>query len=247
MNWYDVLPRRKQSFAKFDRFEKRYERVLNKISNAVNSLVDSLTVNGSITSPDLLGEQLTKYSELLEPWAKNVADGIFIDVNKWNRKTFASRGKRIKEAMKQSAAESVTFAAAQSWQRDQVDLIKSIPLNAAKRAQTLAIEAQLGGDRAESIRKQIQNFGKTTKEGARRIARTEIAKANASLTRARADFVGATHYIWRTMDDARVRPSHFLMDDNIYTFAQPPTLSDGSVGNPGTFPNCRCYAEPIIN
>jgi len=238
----------KKSFSKFDRFEKRYERSLNKISMAVNSLVDSLTVNGEITNPLLLSKQLEQYSELLGPWAKSVAEGVFIDVSKWNKKTFASQGVRIKAAMKRGAAESVTFAEAQNWQRDQVHFIKSIPLNAAKRAQTLAIEASLGGERAGSIAKQIKNFGNTTKVGARRIARTEIAKANTALTKARSEFVGATHFMWRTMNDNKVRDSHEFMGmgDKIFAFSQPPTLPDGTKGLPGEFPNCRCYPEPIF-
>ncbi|MGV0818619.1 minor capsid protein [Martelella sp. AMO21009] len=48
-----------------------------------------------------------------------------------------------------------------------------------------------------------------------------------------------THYIWRTQEDDRVRPSHRANNGNIYAFNNPP-----ATGNPGEAYGCRCWAEP---
>lgn len=50
----------------------------------------------------------------------------------------------------------------------------------------------------------------------------------------------STHYIWRTQDDDKVRPSHAANDDRIFSWEKPP-----ATGHPGEDYNCRCWAEPI--
>lgn len=131
--------------------------------------------------------------------------------------------------------------------RAQVLLIRSLPIEAAQRAQRLAHEAVVNGERASEIRDEIARSGDVSESRANLIARTEIAKANAAFTQANAKFVGSTHYYWRTAEDEAVRESHADVDGKIFEFDEPPTLSDGMTGNAGEFPNCRCYAEPIID
>ncbi len=48
-----------------------------------------------------------------------------------------------------------------------------------------------------------------------------------------------THYIWRTRDDEKVRPSHAANDGQIYAWDNPPPT-----GHPGEDYGCRCTAEP---
>lgn len=48
-----------------------------------------------------------------------------------------------------------------------------------------------------------------------------------------------THYIWRTRDDEKVRPSHAANDGQIFAWDEPP-----ATGNPGEDFGCRCTAEP---
>lgn len=49
-------------------------------------------------------------------------------------------------------------------------------------------------------------------------------------------------YIWRSQDDARVRPAHAENDDRVFAWANPP-----AGGHPGEAWNCRCMAEPVID
>ncbi|QJE73761.1 minor capsid protein [Aerophototrophica crusticola] len=47
-------------------------------------------------------------------------------------------------------------------------------------------------------------------------------------------------YVWRTMRDERVRPSHAERDGKVFRWSDPP-----QGGHPGEASNCRCWAEPV--
>jgi SPP1 gp7 family putative phage head morphogenesis protein len=86
------------------------------------------------------------------------------------------------------------------------------------------------------------------------IARTEVSKAQCTLTQARAQNLGLDWYIWRTSTDRRVRHAHDEMDGVLVRWSDPPnpeTLFGGhNSGNnyhAGMIYNCRCYAEPVID
>ena len=53
--------------------------------------------------------------------------------------------------------------------------------------------------------------------------------------------LGVTHYIWRTLDDPKVRTAHAERDDRLFSWDD--RFSDG---HPGHGYNCRCTAEPAI-
>jgi SPP1 gp7 family putative phage head morphogenesis protein len=104
----------------------------------------------------------------------------------------------------------------------------------------------MGGKRADEVAAELARSGEVTEGRATLIARTEIAKANSALTQARAEYVGASHYIWRTAEDGDVRESHAAMNGKIFRFDDPPYVEGEGNHGPGEFPNCRCFAEPII-
>lgn len=131
-------------------------------------------------------------------------------------------------------------------QAENVYYIKSLPIEAAQRAQKLAAESVAGGRRADEVATELKNTTGVTKSRATLIARTEIAKSNANITQARAGLVGANQYIWRTMEDGAVRPAHAAMANLVFSFDDPPEVGDEGAHGPGEFPNCRCYAEVIV-
>jgi SPP1 gp7 family putative phage head morphogenesis protein len=53
--------------------------------------------------------------------------------------------------------------------------------------------------------------------------------------------LGVSHFVWRTQDDAKVRPAHAERDDRVFSWGD--AFSDGL---PGHGYNCRCRAEPAI-
>ena len=141
---------------------------------------------------------------------------------------------------------------------EQVDLIKSLPLEAGLRAQKISYEAALAGRRAtpdeDVIRQLEEEMGMSTEVATTRamlIARTETARSNAYINQSRAQAVGSRQYRWHNSGDGAVRDSHKWyqgkrLQGMIFSWDNPPTLDDGMTGHPGTFPNCRCFAEPVF-
>lgn len=226
--------------------ERRFGIELRKVARIVGGMLRSHIDGSTIRDPRRMQEAMRSYAEALGPWAEKLANEMIRSVSQTNKKAFekatASLGANMRTMMEETAVGGV----AKLLQHRQVELIKSLPIEAGERAQKLAQEAAMGGRRADEVAEELARTEAVTESRATLIARTEIAKANAAITQARAEFVGATHYIWRTAEDGDVRDSHAKMDGTVHRFDQPPTLDDGMTGNPGEFPNCRCFAEPII-
>lgn len=227
--------------------EKKLAVELRKVARIVAGIIKPHVNGATLIDAEKMKQALKAYSEILEPWAKRVAAGMIETVSNANKRAFETQqSMKVAQTLQAIRTESSLGGVVQMLQNRQVDLIKSLPLEAGLRAQELALKAAMDGTRVDEIALALQNTEGVTVSRATLIARTEIAKANAAITQARAEFVGATHYIWRTAEDGDVRTSHRLVDGKTFRFDQPPTLEDGMTGNPGEFPNCRCFAEPII-
>jgi phage putative head morphogenesis protein, SPP1 gp7 family len=132
-------------------------------------------------------------------------------------------------------------------QNDQVNLITSIPLEAAQRVQALTQQYVLGGKRYDQLAEMIANTTGVTMSRATLIARTETAKAASSLVQARALHIGSDSYIWHSVQDIYVRKCHRKLNGTIQSWDDPPEAEEnGARHHPGNFPNCRCWAEPVI-
>ncbi|MEQ1964643.1 phage minor head protein [Xenorhabdus khoisanae] len=126
----------------------------------------------------------------------------------------------------------------------QIQLMKSLPLEAAERVrdiQTRAIQAVINGERPEALYQMIMESGVVAASRARMIARTEIGRATGALTQARALSIGSEGYWWH-IEGAGTRPSHKKMRDKFVRWTDPPTL-DGMTGHAGCLPNCKCWPE----
>ncbi|EMQ2227348.1 hypothetical protein WAS61_004706 [Citrobacter freundii] len=129
----------------------------------------------------------------------------------------------------------------------QIQLMKSLPLEAADRVrdiQSRAIEAVINGERPDQLYEMIMQSGDVAASRAKLIARTEIGRATGALTQARALSVGSEGYWWR-IKGAGTRPSHHGMKDKFVRWDNPPTL-DGMTGHAGCLPNCDCWPEVQI-
>lgn len=234
--------------------ELNYSKQLRHVAKTVGTIINQHLIvkreDGEITEVSLqegLSTILKHYSSSLDPWAKHIAETMVNHVDRSNKKYMLTVAPQISKQLKSDYAISAVGLVAKDIVNDQVTLIKSLPLEAAERAQNLAREAATGGRRASDIADMIMASGDVTKSRADLIARTEIHKSWSALTQSRSQYVGANQYIWRTAGDEIVRESHAEMDGQVCDFNAPPTLSDGMTGNAGEFPNCRCYAEPIIS
>jgi uncharacterized protein with gpF-like domain len=97
------------------------------------------------------------------------------------------------------------------------------------------------------------------------IVRDQTAKLNAQITREQLRDAGVSEYIWRTMDDSRVRgmpktgkggkplkpPSdnHFRLNNTRQKYAEPPVVDKktGRTAAPGEDFRCRCMVLPIFD
>ncbi|MFW6086152.1 MAG: minor capsid protein [Myxococcota bacterium] len=121
------------------------------------------------------------------------------------------------------------------------ELIKSLAEEPARQVQALVREGLGEGRRVERLRDEIMERFNVAESRAQLIARTETAKLKAQIDAERVKRIGITHYIWRTVGDARVRDEHAAVDGKRFSYDSPPS----SVGaHPGEEPNCRCWAEP---
>lgn len=137
---------------------------------------------------------------------------------------------------------------------ENANLIKTLPNDVAKKVVNDIAEASLKGMRAESIEKIIRDkTDQHARASARFIARTETAKTQSALTKARCEELGLRWYVWRTAQDGnRVRKSHQVMEGVLVAWSNPPSpeelAGEISVGNyhAGNIYNCRCYSEPLL-
>jgi len=238
----------KSKFAATKAQEKQFERSLRKIAKATGNIIEAFTVGATITDPKAMMKILNDYSKLLTPWAKLQSQKLLGETLKRinSDKLYKEQSKKMGSLISKEINETETGFLTMNLMNEQVELIKSIPLEAGERAQKLAIENLSGSRRAEEIAAELRKTTKVTENRAVLIARTETARANTYLNLARATSIGSKKYIWRTSGDADVRESHKKMNGKEFFWNKPPTLEDGMTGHPGTFPNCRCYAEPIL-
>lgn len=145
--------------------------------------------------------------------------------------------RQVREVIAAAVAENVT-------------LIKSIPAQYLAQVEGHVMRAvQVGGDLAPLTRALNETFG-VTKRRAAFIARDQNAKATAVVQRVRQGELGITEAVWMHSGGGRhPRPSHVKAgrDRTRYPIAEgwlDPALNRRIW--PGTEPNCRCQARPIM-
>lgn len=227
--------------------EQRYQSQLTRVARVIGNIIQPyIEAGGTVPRLPQLMEALRAYGESLGPWATRVADEMLRSVAAQSRRAFKQENKRLTEGFREMMASSEVGLTQQVLLREQVTLIKSLPTKAGERVQTMATEAVMNGSRGAEIERELLRSGEVTEARARLIARTEVAKAQSTLTEARAKAAGSNAYIWRTAEDEAVRESHAEMEGQVVLWDSPPTLSDGTVTHAGQIYNCRCFAEPIF-
>lgn len=231
--------------------ERQFAKALKQVGRQAGHIVE-LHVNGAkITDPDQLTKALTNYSKKLGPWARRQAARMIEQVSRKNKTAWKNGSKEIHALTQTTVAKADVGARAIQLMAEQTALIEKIPMEALVRAQKLSMEAFYNGQRADSVARELARSGEVSENDAIRIARTETARSNSVITQARAEAAGSRQYIWRNSGDASVREAHKeyrgqKLDGMVFSWDRPPRLDDGTVGHPGTFPNCRCYPEPFF-
>ncbi|WP_115158659.1 phage head morphogenesis protein [Serratia fonticola] len=176
-----------------------------------------------------------------------VARKMFLQVEREEWQQWRSVSQQISEGLRDVVGNTHVGQVTQDIVYRQIQLMKSLPLEAADRVKDIqdrAIQAVINGERPDQLYEMIMQSGDVAASRARLIARTEIGRATGALTQARALSVGSEGYWWR-IEGAGTRPSHKKMRDKFVLWANPPTL-DGMTGHAGCLPNCQCWPEVQI-
>jgi SPP1 gp7 family putative phage head morphogenesis protein len=247
-----MTDKKQKAFRQSVSAETTFARSLRKVARHAGHIVGVHIDGVEIIDEPGMQKALRDYSKLIDPWARRQAAKMLEAVSRKNRAAYQKHSKELGRLLKTQVAQSQVGEKATQLLNDQVTLIKTIPLRAGERAQELAMKAALSGTRASEVAEALKNTTQVSENDAVRIARTEVAKATASINQARAEAVGSRQYRWRNSGDEAVRDSHKFykgkkLDGHVFDWDSPPTLDDGMTGNPGNFPNCRCYAEPVFD
>jgi SPP1 gp7 family putative phage head morphogenesis protein len=135
------------------------------------------------------------------------------------------------------------------WVADNVGLIKTIPHETLGKMREVVNGGYLRGATTKEIAREIQQSYDINKSHAQFIARDQMAKLNADITREQQQDAGINEYVWRTVNDRRVRTRHRELNGERFKYNAPPIV-DGKTGrraNPGQDYQCRCVALPVFD
>ena len=128
-------------------------------------------------------------------------------------------------------------------------LIKTITKDTLSQMENIVQEGFKTGKTTTSIVKEIQSTYGVEKRYARLIARDQMAKLNADLTKTQQQDAGVEEYIWSTSGDGRVRDRHRSLNNKTFRWDDPPVVDTktGRRCHPGEDYQCRCVSLPKFN
>lgn len=233
------------------RVDNWYRRQLKQVA----AMIDLIAREYQSSDPQAYARnvqmELFDYAETLEQWADLIARQFIARVDEADRLTWRQIGDELAADTKRRIRDMRGDPAYREMIRRQVDLIKSLPTEAAAKAQEIARQGMANGERYADIVDRIAGLGKITESRAVLIARTESSRARTDFTMMRAKAAGSTKFIWHTAGDGAVRESHRKLDGKIFDWSNPPVCDHGKGGAPiralpGQVFNCRCWSEPLF-
>lgn len=237
----------RERFLRGRRAESFYQRQLTSVSKQIGTLIRGFAPEGKVRDMPALQQALEQYSEMLRPWARSVSERMREEVGRRDAIAWAELAREMGRTLRLEVNRAPTGMAMKEALENQVILITSLPIDAARRVHQLTTEALIKSERASEIQKEILRSGSVTVSRAKTIARTETSRTASLLVESRAKYVGSSHYIWHTSRDSDVRPEHRILENKIFRWDDPPIAgSNGEHANPGCIYNCRCWAEPIL-
>jgi SPP1 gp7 family putative phage head morphogenesis protein len=237
------------------RIERDYQTLIAK-------LIGKFLPEGLTTPAGVLRAfaNLANNPDVLESLAKPIAERMVTQLKFDNARSWieaaskSSRGREIYEAL-QNEMDTGVGQRVRELVAENAKLISSIPRAIRADLNQEINRLQLAGKRPESIEDFLRRrVPQITRARAALVARTETGKAATALTRARSEDLNIKWYVWISVKDARVRPSHRLMHQVLVAWADPPnpeTLArETNTHGPyhaGNIWNCRCDALPVTS
>lgn len=237
--------------------ERRYRRAVLTFMKEVEKRIAGLDDPSKIIAVLHSVAQSPQFTRLCLEASQQIVTMLAVgQKSTWRRAASASsKGRAIYNALRAETTNSAIGQAIQNIVIENSTLIKTVPQNVAARFSELARQRQFEGIRPNEIAKEmLEQAPHLSEVEAKRIARTESAKASTALVQARSEAIGLDFYVWETAGDGtRVRPSHRIMDGVICRWSDPPNpealAGEKSYGSyhPGGIFNCRCIALPIVD
>lgn len=241
------------------RAEAAYKRQLNRVMALIRQKIATCTTPQEIQLALQSVIASPQFNTLCSHAAKQMVTMIAAgQKSTWREAAMASsKGRQIYKAIMQEFRTTTIGPAIQQTIQQNASLIKTVPQTLAREFTKLAEKRRFEGIRPEDITKEIQaRAPNLTEYQARRIARTESAKASTALIQARSENLGLDFYTWKSVSDERVRSSHASMDGILCRWSDPPnpeamfpgpdSHNSGGCYHPGCIYNCRCRARPVL-
>lgn len=250
------------------RIEAAFERSMRNIAGAI------ITRIGDQPDPEAVKRTLrilfrsAEFQSFAESAALKMVTQLFEDQGRTWREAArnSSRGADIYQSLRRELRGRTGQLLMQQIMRN-AEIIKTLPEDIAADVTRYAATESLKGRRASDIALKIaKKFPAQTTARAELIARTEVSKTQMGLLEARCRQFGVGWYVWRasggSSGDGRTRRSHRGMSGVLVSWDDPPAPEDlfpliGKNGkrykntlghyHAGCCPNCRCYAEPVID
>jgi len=233
--------------------ERKYFNAMKLVAKEIEKILKSTLTSATKAQGIKAISLLKKYSKTLTKWSNQTVATMFYNVDKDNKKKWDKLSAKMSQELKKELSKAPAKTWMQKYMDDNVGLIKSIPIDAAKRVHKLIKENQYVGLRSTDLIDEIMRIGSISENKAKMIARTETSRYSTALTQMRSESIGADWYIWKAVGDFRTRKGHKRMDGVIVSWNDPPSpeklVSEKAYGeyHAGETFNCRCYPEPILD
>lgn len=235
---------------------RRFRALLAPLLEALPSLVkdaaaqESIHRDGARLDADGYGKRVR---ELMDRARRRLADTVDTSSVETLARTFARQTatyQRIQLAKQLRAALGADpFMAdrrlvplTEAFVDSNVGLIRSLTDRAALQVEDTVMNGLRAGRLHADLAQDIEERLGVAESRARLIARDQVGKFYGQVNAARQRSLGVTRFIWRTVNDERVRDEHDARNGETYEYDDPP---DGEL--PGEPINCRCYAEPVLD
>ena len=180
------------------------------------------------------------YGKYTDDQIKEIAGNIETITNDFNKKQVAkmftakfSKDVWINEKWKSEVRDKFIS--------DNLELVKSVSEKYLPQLKQVIDNGIKTGKNYGQIADDISERVDVAESNAFRIARDQVSKYTGELDKLRQTSVGVEEYVWRTMQDDRVRDEHTEREGQIFRWDDPP-----EDGHPKEAINCRCWAEPVI-